>query len=385
MNMDEIDGESKDVSQPGVEMPEGKNSNGPDVADRDEAKASLNGDAKAETVPVVEEKATVEEKEPAPKVLGPGAQLAAYRIAAGMEQEQVAASLKMTVRQVRELESDNYEVLHGVAISRGFVRAYAKMLQVDPEPLIAMFSKEEPASKQLDQIPRQSVSERLVQGRQPFGKKFKMGKTGLIILVVVLLVLVYGAYSMKWFSSDSLSFRKKAGPTAAATNRAASSLASPKMEASKVAVTEPEKMPALSEGAAGKEEKPAEEQPIPKAEDKAAVVPQAASPDVEKPVQPQLQSKEVKATEIQPKAVPAVLPNVLIVRFNGPSRVQILRMDSSLRNEFDGRAGDMQRIEIDEPVVLVVERAVNVEAEFRERPLVLKTARRNSEARVELK
>ena len=74
----------------------------------------------------------------------PGAILAAKRKAAGIAEEQIASRLKMTLRQLQALEADDYDTLHGIAISRGFVRAYARVLKVDPEPLVAMFGESNP-------------------------------------------------------------------------------------------------------------------------------------------------------------------------------------------------------------------------------------------------
>ncbi|MDL2284079.1 helix-turn-helix domain-containing protein [Oxalobacter sp. OttesenSCG-928-P03] len=383
MNIDEMK-EEKDAVQSGASAPEEKNSDVTEVAVETEKQEAQNMEAEAKEVPVVPEPEPVKE---APK---PGAQLAAVRMAAGIEQEQVAASLKMTVRQVRELEADNYEALHGIAISRGFIRAYAKMLQVDPEPFVAMFSSEEPASKQLDQIPRQSSSERFMHGSQAFGKKRGMGKTGWIILIVVVLAAIYGAHSMKWFSSASAPSRKKAEPVVTAKKEGASKVVSSEIETPRTVASEPGKTPASSESAATDGDKQAEgsaqkEEDKSKAGEKAAVTPDAATAEAEK--QDQSKAREEKAAEASPEkaAAPAVPQNILVVRFNRASTVQVLRADSSVLREFDGRAGDVQKMEINEPVTLVVQKAANVEAVFREQPLALRPARRSTEARIELK
>ncbi|NLC24996.1 MAG: DUF4115 domain-containing protein, partial [Oxalobacter sp.] len=101
------------------------------------------------------------------------------------------------------------------------------------------------------------------------------------------------------------------------------------------------------------------------------------------------QDKQEKAAEPQPQkaaeAAPAVPQNFLVVRFNGPSKVQVLKANGATLRQFDGKAGDVQKLEINEPVTVVAEKAANVQVEFREQPLVLKTARRSAEARVELK
>ncbi|MEO7496995.1 MAG: RodZ domain-containing protein [Massilia sp.] len=70
----------------------------------------------------------------------PGQILAAQREAMGWSVEQVADQLKMAVRQVIALEAGDYAALPGSAVVRGFVRAYAKIVKLDPAPLVAMIA-----------------------------------------------------------------------------------------------------------------------------------------------------------------------------------------------------------------------------------------------------
>lgn len=76
----------------------------------------------------------------------PGRVLAAQREAMGWSVEQVADQLKLAVRQVIALEAGDYASLPSPAVTRGFVRAYAKLVKVDPAPLVAQIAMEtEPA------------------------------------------------------------------------------------------------------------------------------------------------------------------------------------------------------------------------------------------------
>jgi cytoskeleton protein RodZ len=67
----------------------------------------------------------------------PGKVLAAHREAMGWTVEQVADQLKLAVRQVIALEAGDYAALPSPAVTRGFVRAYAKLMKLDPAPLVA--------------------------------------------------------------------------------------------------------------------------------------------------------------------------------------------------------------------------------------------------------
>lgn len=69
---------------------------------------------------------------------GPGALLAAERATQGLGVGDIARQLKLSARQVEALERDDYGAFAGMVFVRGFLRNYAKLLDVDPEPLVAM-------------------------------------------------------------------------------------------------------------------------------------------------------------------------------------------------------------------------------------------------------
>jgi len=69
-----------------------------------------------------------------------GAALAARREAHAWSIEQVALQLKLAPRQIQALEEDNFAALPGMASVRGFIRSYAKLLKMEPEPLLAMIA-----------------------------------------------------------------------------------------------------------------------------------------------------------------------------------------------------------------------------------------------------
>jgi cytoskeleton protein RodZ len=74
---------------------------------------------------------------PIPTTTGPGARLRAAREAAGLSLDQVAQQLKLAQRQVRALEEENFGELPGRTFSRGFVRNYARLLNLDAHDLLA--------------------------------------------------------------------------------------------------------------------------------------------------------------------------------------------------------------------------------------------------------
>lgn len=67
---------------------------------------------------------------------GPGQTLAAARQRQGLSIADVSRQLKWGARQIEALEQEQYQKLPGDTFVRGFIRNYAKLLQIDPEPLL---------------------------------------------------------------------------------------------------------------------------------------------------------------------------------------------------------------------------------------------------------
>jgi cytoskeleton protein RodZ len=72
----------------------------------------------------------------------PGAQLAAARMERGYTPEYVAGKLHLRVRVIQLLESDDYQSLPEGVFIKGYLRAYAKLLDVSPQPLLDLFNRE---------------------------------------------------------------------------------------------------------------------------------------------------------------------------------------------------------------------------------------------------
>ncbi len=66
-----------------------------------------------------------------------GMRLREAREAAGMSVEAAAAQLRLSPRQITALEGEQFEQLPGRTFVRGFVKNYARLLNLDPEPLLA--------------------------------------------------------------------------------------------------------------------------------------------------------------------------------------------------------------------------------------------------------
>ena len=118
----------------------------------------------------------------------PGKTLAAQREAMGWTVEQVADQLKLAVRQVQSLEQGDYANLPPPAVVRGFVRAYAKVVKLDPAPLVAQIELNSPAPDTTPTAIRRDKPTSFSQTRYPSngkrGSKLPLGMIAVAVLVI---------------------------------------------------------------------------------------------------------------------------------------------------------------------------------------------------------
>jgi cytoskeleton protein RodZ len=122
----------------------------------------------------------------------PGAQLIAERRAQGLSLGDVARRLKLSVRQVEALERDEYAAFPGPVFVRGFLRNYAKLLQLEPEALVAQAAiAQAPATAPLPATA--SVPATPVPLREPRAHRRSRFGFGTLALAAVLVILAIAA------------------------------------------------------------------------------------------------------------------------------------------------------------------------------------------------
>jgi len=118
--------------------------------------------------------------------VGPGRMLSQLREQRGLSVGDVAQHLKYGIKQIEALEAEAYGRLPGSTFVRGMVRNYAKLLEADPQALLAALDKNySPGEVSLDLRAR----------RIPFPQGGKRGSRTYLLLSLLLLVLagvVYG-------------------------------------------------------------------------------------------------------------------------------------------------------------------------------------------------
>ena len=136
-----------------------------------------------------------------------GAQLKAQREALGWPVEQVADQLKLAPRQVIALEEGDMAALPNVAVVRGFVRAYAKVVRLDAAPLVAMIEVH-PAPTQDPAAPvRREISATFSESRFPSMTQRSSNQATVWIVgaVVVVVAAAFGAYKLGYVPAGLLS------------------------------------------------------------------------------------------------------------------------------------------------------------------------------------
>ncbi len=154
-----------------------------------------------------------------------GATLLGERRRQGLSVGDISRQLKLSVRQVEALERDDYSGYKGPVFVHGFIRNYAKLLGLDPEPLIrAADSMLNPpqVAEPLPQEPRRRPS----ASATPSKFRFRPAVWAALLLIIALSVYFAGRHSPE---------APRAAPTVASHEK---SVASTKMPAGSGVETE---------------------------------------------------------------------------------------------------------------------------------------------------
>ena len=322
-----------------------------------------------EDIQPVEDKIEVEQVKPSP-----GEQLAARREEMGLTPERVAEQLKMTPRQILAIEADNHASVHSKAIFRGFVRAYAKVLKMDPEALVAMIPDDPGVSPRLTPI-QTRASTPFSESRIPFSGRSnsQSRKTLIAIFFVALLIAVLVGQKMGWVPSLPKSITEKftrkpasAPPSVIAEKREAeSSSASVSVESNEnVKQIELPPVDVSAQLSSAPIAKPATEA-VTGAVAPPAVPPESSEPKEETPV--------------------ADTANVLVLKCKEESWFEIKRSDGSVMAAHKIPAGTTERFRIAGPVQLTLGNGPGVHVTLRGIPLKISADAHNKVVRLNLK
>lgn len=259
----------------------------------------------------------------------PGELLAARRNELRWTLQEVSQRLKLAPRQITALEANDFASLPGMASVRGFIRSYARLLELDPVPLLEMLSNEpNPAVDPI--LLRRPLPSRGFPGRRyapPSGhRRGSRRLSGLALLVMVFVgALAYAAcrHGLPTISID---------------------------------------VPSVSTVFASW--KDLTESTLSEVTDKPVSAPEAAAVDDQKSIDPS-RLLELKLREDAWVEISALNGNKLVSRLM--------------------KAGTTEQFDMSEPVILVIGNASGVDANLRGQPLNLRAVARDNVSKLSLK
>jgi cytoskeleton protein RodZ len=131
---------------------------------------------------------------PTAMLLPAGRQLRNAREALDLTPEQVALQLKLSVRQVTAIEQEAFDELPSNLFIRGFVRNYARLVNIDVEPLLSYLAEALPTERAHATLLDTSVASGVALPKSTQNQP-RLSPTGLMIL----LGLILGVAAVVWF------------------------------------------------------------------------------------------------------------------------------------------------------------------------------------------
>lgn len=282
-----------------------------------------------------------------------GQQLRATREARNMSVADVAKALKLSVHQVVALEDDDWSRLP-VTVSRGFVRNYARLLKLDPEPLMQAL-----AGLHIAQPPELEVPARINTTMPEIGKverrDYAAAFSGLVLVLVA--VLAYFFLPLDFWQSTLTALAPGGKPPVVTPDTAGATVAA---DVPAPALPPPESAPLA-----------------------AATAPSAPLP--EKSEQPAAaQAPEAGAPSRAANVSSASSASGLKLSFSQPSWVEIRDRSGEVIFSQLNPAGSQREIEGQPPFALVIGNASAVTVLYKGKPVELSQRSKDDVARLNL-
>ncbi|MDN2709050.1 helix-turn-helix domain-containing protein [Janthinobacterium sp. SUN118] len=301
----------------------------------------------------------------------------AQREALGWPVEQVADQLKLAPRQVIALEEGDMAALPNLAVVRGFVRAYAKVVRLDAAPLVAMIEVH-PAPAQDPAAPvRREISATFSESRFPSmtQRSSNQGTLWIAGAVAVVVAAAFGAYKLGYVPASLLSSHTEKEVAHAEVGPVETTLIKPGQDLTPVQTPS---VPLISvpPPAGNDTQTGAPAASAAASAPAAAVVPPVAAP---------APAPATTAVVAPPVAAAAVGANALVLKVEQDSWVEIRRPGTSPLISRMVKAGSTETFDITGPATLVVGKPGVVQATLRGAKLDLPTVPGGTISRVSIK
>ncbi len=118
-----------------------------------------------------------------------GTMLMAARQARGLELSEVAAKLKLSSHWIEGMESDNYHHLGARVYLRGYIRSYAKLLEINSDVVLRAFDKVYDAAHEKSEKPT-AIHQPMIEHVRSHKHMRHMVRWGAVALGAVMILLV---------------------------------------------------------------------------------------------------------------------------------------------------------------------------------------------------
>jgi cytoskeleton protein RodZ len=309
------------------------------------------------------------------KSLTPGARLRMRRTELTWSVEQAANQLNLAPRQIQALECDNYAALPGMASVRGFVRAYAKLLKLDPAPLLDIIAEEGGASNQMTPLRRALPATPFSEQRlsSPNFHRLPSKPTFVVLSALLLAAGIFVAQKRGWISllPQSLSAKMDMGLSflSAAPSSHESGMASESWSDTSTTVLTPN-VNGLDDISAGIVNTATDISMAESAMKQVGAVPMKSAMTV-------AVSSAAEST--------AVTNDMLVLKLREESWIDIRRQDNSVLISGLLKPGTIETFKVTGPLTLIVGNAAGVDATLRGTRLDLMADKKSNVARLSLK
>lgn len=276
------------------------------------------------------------------------------RVARELSIGDVSSILKLAPRQIEALEKGDVAALPGAAFARGFVRNYARFLDLDPAPFLAAIDARLPEvqSGVVERIPASGGL-----GRMPSRRGSRFSSMPAAIVVVVLLGVLSLGWYYEWFEpreeKDLLAALSASQPVAAEASVAIAKPAAPA-----VAVLSP-----------------VTAAPAPVATASAPAVAQSV------PATPRTVPLVSVSTPVADKNAATALPR-LVLEFAGESWVEVRDANGKIIFSRLNQPGSTQEIQGNAPFSLVIGNGTKVKLNWKGKAVDLASSIKNDVARI---
>lgn len=273
-----------------------------------------------------------------PVASNPGETLRQAREAKGWSVPDVAAQLNLTGQRLSQIEAGDFDKLPGTTFARGYIRAYAKLLELDQNRLVLEF----------DQFTGTDATGSEVHALGRIEEPVRYSQSILRLVSFLLLLALIGSGFLWWQEQGSGTALRLLDPgiehvevEAADGSTQIHSLAEPEDQAVAEALEEPS-MPLPLPDVTGQEAEPI--QPEPGAS--AAVTPPAASESAASAPAPAPAASAAPAPQAEPSTAVAAAPGqgALKIQFTADCWTQVTDADGKILVSALKRGGDSMEV-----------------------------------------